>query len=144
MACKRTINGHPCWMCDDCAVGAQNLMAAVTGPLGPYTCAGGSSTIDAPVKAPNKVPFSLGKSKGNDYDQPYKVVLWNDPVTPMDKVIEILVRVFEDMDLSRAYLLMMTAHTNGSVIVGTYPKERAEMYREGLENARLTATIEKA
>ena len=107
-------------------------------------CAGGGATIDAPVKVPDKVPFNLGKNKGNDHDEPYKVILWNDSVNDMGHVMTILVKVFPELDIFQAQRLMLIAHKKGSVIIGAYPKERAEVYRQGLENGRLTATIEKA
>lgn len=109
-------------------------------------------TVESPVKTPSKpdkltvpdrVPFGLGKPKSPTYDEKYNVILWNDPVNTMDWVIERIVKIFPEIGLQQAAALMLIAHHNGSVIIGAWPKEQAELYRDQLENAHLTATIEK-
>lgn len=55
----------------------------------------------------------------------YKVLLLNDDYTPMDFVIEVL-KVFFDMDESRATQVMMHVHTRGKGLCGIFSHEVAE------------------
>lgn len=55
----------------------------------------------------------------------YKVILNNDDYTPMDFVIEILVRFFR-MDQERATDTMLTIHYKGKAVCGVYSAEIAE------------------
>jgi ATP-dependent Clp protease adaptor protein ClpS len=56
---------------------------------------------------------------------PYKVILHNDPITPMDFVVETLTRFFVP-DREAAVRLMHAAHMDGIALVGIMPLERAE------------------
>ena len=60
----------------------------------------------------------------------WKVVFLNDDVTPMDIVIEILVKVFKHDDRT-AKEITMEVHNTGSGIAGAYIYEIAE--QKGLE-----------
>lgn len=55
----------------------------------------------------------------------YKVVLNNDDYTPMDFVIEVLMRFF-NMDAEKANQLMLTVHYRGKAICGIYTAQIAE------------------
>ncbi len=55
----------------------------------------------------------------------YKVLIINDDFTPMDFVIEVLVRFFR-MDIERATEVMMHVHTRGKGLCGVYTHEIAE------------------
>lgn len=55
----------------------------------------------------------------------YKVILNNDDYTPMDFVVEVLMRFFR-MDAERATDTMLTIHYKGSAVCGTYSAEIAE------------------
>ncbi|MFC6439993.1 ATP-dependent Clp protease adapter ClpS [Bowmanella sp. JS7-9] len=55
----------------------------------------------------------------------YKVMLNNDDYTPMDFVIEVLVRFF-NMNNERATQLMLTVHYEGKAVCGVYSAEVAE------------------
>lgn len=57
--------------------------------------------------------------------QKYKVILLNDDTTPMDWVIGILVEIFKHSETT-AKELMLTVHTEGSAVAGTYTFEIAE------------------
>jgi len=54
----------------------------------------------------------------------YSVIILNDNYTPMDFVIEVLVKFF-NKNSDEAIKIMKTAHENGKAIVGIYPKEIA-------------------
>lgn len=53
------------------------------------------------------------------------VVFYNDDYTTMDFVIEILISIF-NKSREEANNLMMSIHTNGSAVVGTYTYDIAE------------------
>ena len=55
----------------------------------------------------------------------YNVIFLNDNSTPMEWVIDLLIRIFKHTQ-SSAENLTMEIHTNGSAVVGTYSYEIAE------------------
>jgi ATP-dependent Clp protease adaptor protein ClpS len=55
----------------------------------------------------------------------YKVVLLNDDFTPMDFVIDVLMRFFA-MDEAKATQVMLAVHHQGKGICGVYSREIAE------------------
>ena len=55
----------------------------------------------------------------------YKVIMLNDNQTPMEWVIEILIRVFKHSDKT-AQDIMLSIHNTGSAVVGIYTYEIAE------------------
>lgn len=73
-------------------------------------------------------------------DVPYVVFLWNDPVTLMDVVVRVLMKVF-GYAKRKAESLMMTAHREGKVVVWTGDRERATSYCVQLGNHGLQATV---
>ena len=54
----------------------------------------------------------------------YRVVLINDDYTPMDFVIEVLIKFF-NMDSDRATDVMFRVHHEGRAVCGTYPADIA-------------------
>lgn len=55
----------------------------------------------------------------------YKVLLNNDDYTPMDFVVEVLVRFF-NIDVEKANQIMLTIHYRGQAVCGIYTAEIAE------------------
>ncbi len=55
----------------------------------------------------------------------YKVIMLNDDYTPMDFVVELLLRFFQH-DEESATRIMMRIHQGGSGICGLYPRDIAE------------------
>lgn len=49
----------------------------------------------------------------------YKVIIYNDDVTTMDFVVDVLVTVFRK-DEAEAERIMLSIHHNGSAVVGVY------------------------
>jgi ATP-dependent Clp protease adapter protein ClpS len=74
---------------------------------------------------------------------PYTVVLWNDDVNAMDHVVRALLLSVPELGADRAADIMLTAHLHGQADVITCPLERAELYRDRLEQHGLTATIRR-
>jgi ATP-dependent Clp protease adaptor protein ClpS len=79
----------------------------------------------------------------------YSVFLLNDDYTPMDFVVEVLVRFFA-MNLEKATQVMLHVHTRGRGVCGVYTREVAESKVSQVnEYARLNqhpllCTMEKA
>ena len=77
----------------------------------------------------------------------YKVILMNDDYTPMEFVIHILENFFS-MEREKATQIMLKVHTEGSAVVGIYPRDIAETKSEQVnqyaqENShRLLSVIE--
>ena len=74
---------------------------------------------------------------------PATVVLHNDDVNSMDHVILALLDSVPELEPERAVEVMLTAHERGEADVIACPLERAELYRERLEQRGLTATIRR-
>ena len=71
-------------------------------------------------------------------------VLHNDDVNAMDDVVRALVVSVPELSAERAAEIMLAAHLHGLADVITCPLERAELYRDRLEQHGLTATIRRA
>lgn len=56
----------------------------------------------------------------------WQIVMLNDDFTPMDFVVNVLLGIF-NLSLEEAVQRMMQVHHEGRAIVGTFPKEVAEM-----------------
>ena len=59
----------------------------------------------------------------------YKVILMNDDYTPMEFVIHILENFFS-LEREKATQIMLKVHTEGSAVVGIFPKDIAETKSE--------------
>jgi len=57
-------------------------------------------------------------------EPPYRVIIHNDDVTPMDFVVGVLLRIFL-LSGPQALQVMYTAHAHGSAYVQTLPKPEA-------------------
>lgn len=72
----------------------------------------------------------------------YKVILHNDDYNEMVYVVFALHHAVNNLTLSEAEQIMLTAHLTGTAVVIVCPKEVAEYYQERLLGYNLTATIE--
>ena len=54
----------------------------------------------------------------------YQVLIYNDDFTPMDFVVEVLVRIFDKKE-EDAVILMLSIHEGSSAVAGVYPKDIA-------------------
>jgi len=70
------------------------------------------------IKEASEVELSI------DHPPMYKVILHNDDYTPMDFVIEILMKIFHK-SLDEAEDLMWRVHTQGKAVCGVYVKDIA-------------------
>ena len=55
----------------------------------------------------------------------YQVIIYNDDITPMDFVVQVLKNIFF-LGNDKASEIMLTAHINGNAYVQTLPKSEAE------------------
>jgi ATP-dependent Clp protease adapter protein ClpS len=100
-----------------------------------------------PVLEPTTIPTT---DTDIDFDQlaarfpDYVVLLWNDPVTPMEIVVYALQQSIPGMKNEDAVSHMIEAHTTGKSAVARCKIEEAELYRDRLTGFKLTASIEEA
>ena len=77
----------------------------------------------------------------------YQVVLLNDDYTPMEFVVHILENFF-GMNREKATQIMLVVHSEGSAVVGIYPRDIAETKSEQVNayaqenNHPLVSTVE--
>ena len=77
-----------------------------------------------------------------ELDQPWNVIVYDDPVNLMEYVTKILMQVF-GYPKKKATSMMMEVHNLGRSIVWSGEKERAELYVQQLHQAQLSAGMEK-
>lgn len=73
---------------------------------------------------------------------PWKVVVWNDPVTPMVVVTLVFKKVFGYPE-TKATQLMLQVHHEGRAVVWSGARERAEKYCLALQTHGLLASLEQ-
>ena len=73
---------------------------------------------------------------------PYAVVLHNDDVNEIARVVQVLVETIR-IQLSDAFESTMEAHNEGASVVCRTHRERAEFLRDKLISQGLIATIER-
>jgi ATP-dependent Clp protease adaptor protein ClpS len=77
-----------------------------------------------------------------DIDEPWQVVVWNDPVNTMTYVVYVFRKLF-GYDEARATELMLEVHHEGRAIVSDGPREQAELDCFRLHDHGLWATLER-
>ncbi len=70
------------------------------------------------------------------------VLLHNDDFHDMDHVVRALLYTVLTLNVDDAIRIMLEAHTKGTALVTTCPRETAEFYREGLHRFGLTSSVE--
>lgn len=78
-----------------------------------------------------------------ELDQPWNVIVWNDPINLMSYVTRVFQRVFGH-SLELATKLMLEVHHNGKSLVASETREQAELHVMQLHEYGLQATMEKA
>jgi ATP-dependent Clp protease adaptor protein ClpS len=82
------------------------------------------ATVDiAPPKTTTDVEYIV--ISVDELERPYRVIIENDEITPMDFVVLVLLTIFE-LDIDRAMDVMLEAHHNGRALVVTLPFEDAQ------------------
>jgi ATP-dependent Clp protease adaptor protein ClpS len=75
-------------------------------------------------------------------ERPWNVIVWNDPVTPMNVVVAVFKRIFGYSN-NKCTHLMLTVHYEGRAIVWSGQRERAESYCVKLQVAGLQSSVER-
>jgi len=78
-----------------------------------------SVATDIDIKIDEKIKKKVTEPKK------FNVIMFNDEVTPMDWVIEVLKQIYKHTPASAEHITM-TIHTEGKAVVGTYFFEIAE------------------
>ena len=93
---------------------------------------------------PTETPiFTPQTDQLTQLDQPWNVIVYDDPVNLMDYVTKVLMKIF-GYQKSKATSMMMEIHSLGRSIVWSGEKELAELYVQQLHEAQLTAGIEQS
>lgn len=92
--------------------------------------------IETPILTPQTDQFT-------QLDQPWNVIVYDDPVNLMEYVTKMLMKIF-GYPKGKADGMMMEVHELGRSVVWSGGKERAELYVQQLHQAQLTAGMEKA
>lgn len=77
----------------------------------------------------------------DDVTKPWQVMVLNDPVNLMSFVTLILKRIFGYSE-EKAVELMLKVHYEGSAVVWTGEREKAELYVQQLQSHQLYAVME--
>lgn len=77
----------------------------------------------------------------NEVTKPWQVMVLNDPVNLMSFVTLILRRIFGYSE-EKAVELMLKVHYEGSAVVWTGEREKAELYVQQLQSHQLYAVME--
>ena len=77
------------------------------------------------------------------HDQPWDVIVWDDPVNLMAYVVHVFRKVL-GVDEHVAHRLMMEVHTEGRSLVASEPRDTAEKYVRQLHEHGLQATMRKS
>lgn len=75
---------------------------------------------------------------------PYAVLIFNDDVNTMDHVVQALLACIPELEAQQAVRVMLEAHNDGKAVATLCPHERAELYRDRLQQQGITATVERA
>ena len=78
----------------------------------------------------------------SELDQPWNVVVYDDPVNLMGFVTMILRRIFGYSE-EKATALMLEVHQAGKSVVWTGNREKAEFYVQQLQSHQLLAAMKK-
>ena len=77
-----------------------------------------------------------------DLDQPWVVIVWNDPINLMSYVTFVLQKLF-GYSLEKATELMLAVHHEGRAVVNSGSRERAELDVFRLHEHGLWATMQQ-
>ena len=103
---------------------------------------GTTRTKTAPLTAPVEVERPSGDEELRT-DQPWLVIVWNDPINLMSYVTYVFQKLF-GYSHEKATRLMLDVHHKGRAVVSSGPRERAELDVFRLHEHGLWATLEQS
>jgi ATP-dependent Clp protease adaptor protein ClpS len=77
-----------------------------------------------------------------EYDRPWIVIVWNDPINLMSYVTLVFQKLF-GYSLARATKLMLQVHEEGKAVVSSGTREKAELDVSRLHGHGLWATMQQ-
>ncbi len=77
-----------------------------------------------------------------DLDQPWNVIVYDEPVNLMNFVTLVLRRIFGYSE-EKATAMMLEVHNRGKSVVWTGHREKAEFYVQQLQSHQLLAAMKK-
>ena len=95
----------------------------------------------APAEADLEVEEPTGEDDPN-YDRPWVVIVWNDPVNLMSYVTLVFQKLF-GYTRAHATRLMLQVHNEGKSVVSTGTREKAELDVARLHAYGLWATMQR-
>ncbi len=103
------------------------------------------ANIHAGGAAPPEIDIDILPEEDIDesLDQPWHVIIYDDPVNLMNYVTMVIMRIF-GYPAGTAERMMMEVHTRGKSVVWTGGRERAEHYVQQLQSYQLLAAMKKA
>jgi ATP-dependent Clp protease adaptor protein ClpS len=97
------------------------------------------STLIAPAEVEVQEPRS---EEGEEYDRPWVVIVWNDPINLMSYVTLVFQKLF-GYSLAKATKLMLQVHNEGKAVVSSGNREKAELDVARLHAHGLWATMQQ-
>jgi ATP-dependent Clp protease adaptor protein ClpS len=97
------------------------------------------STIVAPAEVEIRQPEP---EEGVEYDRPWVVIVWNDPINLMSYVTLIFQKLF-GYSLAKATQLMLQVHHDGKAVVSSGNREKSEHDVARLHAYGLWATMQR-
>lgn len=95
--------------------------------------------------APTTAPVELDEPTGDvlvDTDEPWIVLVWNDPINLMQYVTYVFQKLF-GFSKEKAHKLMLDVHLKGKAVVSSGPREKAEIDVFRLHEHGLWATMQQ-
>lgn len=96
-----------------------------------------------PIETEEQTQIHTDAEVDTDLDQPWNVVVYDDPVNLMSFVTLVLRRIFGYSE-EKATELMLQVHQTGQSVVWTGNREKAEFYVQQLQGFQLLAKMEKS
>ena len=100
------------------------------------------ATEDQPWESP-EIGTSALLDESEDLEEPWQVLIFNDPVNLMSYVTVVIRRIFGYSE-TKARKHMMQVHRDGKTIVWSGGRERDETYVQQLQSHQLLSSLRKA
>jgi ATP-dependent Clp protease adaptor protein ClpS len=97
------------------------------------------STIVAPAEVELQEPVS---DEGIEYERPWVVIVWNDPINLMSYVTLVFQKLF-GYSRGQATKLMLQVHNEGKAVVSSGSREKSELDVARLHAHGLWATMQQ-
>ena len=100
------------------------------------------TTITGPILRTSTISPDLETTESIDIQQPWVVIVWNDPINLMSYVSFVFQKLF-GYSKEKANKLMLEVHNNGRAVVSQGTREKAEFDVSLLHKHGLWATLQQ-